>query len=151
MSRANSKCRAYLQMSYLLAGLLNLRFAQAQTATSPVDFDATCTFTFLGGLPQPDQNAPIVQADIACTGSSLVQIRIAPALGAFQSAFTGRLDSQCQLLSIAIQSHHLERNVAELNSHAYTPCTVLTVHMDSDVTRQEPPERILKMWMHRRS
>lgn len=102
LSRAHSKRRAYLQTWCLLAGVLNFHFALAQTASPPVDFDATatCTFLFLGGPPQPNQPASILQADIACIGSYPVQMRIAPDLSPFLSAFTGMhgLEAACQVL-----------------------------------------------------
>ena len=87
---------AWLRLLCLMTAATLVAFAQQQTsaAASPAvaDFDTVCSFLFRG---QPDQSSgttevTVQQAVIACSGSSLVPLRIAPVLSPFQSSFTGK-------------------------------------------------------------
>lgn len=84
----------------LLFGSLAVTSAQSQTAVSNSDFDTTCTFLMQG--PSSPTSASITRAEIDCTGSNKVQMRIAPVLNPFQSAFTGKYVSWASCLASSI-------------------------------------------------
>lgn len=123
--------------------------AQKQTAASvsvgAEDFSTMCTFVLQGQPTGASESAAIQRAEIDCSGSSSVQMRIAPALRPFLSAFTGKqvlqhfeCMSDCLTGIVAMacpqlyHTDHLQSTAVNMQASAqrgiYTSCIKSCVH-----------------------